>query len=196
MDVPLELAFHNMESDAELEDQIRAHAEGLDTRFKRLRSCRVVVEVSARSQAQALEHHVRVEVGVPGRKLVASRDPGAHDRRFDPSMAINDAFAAVERQLEQDQEEARGEVKAHDAPLQGRIRSTFPDHGFIDTNDGREVFFHRNSVVGAKFEDLAEGETVELSVAPGEGPAGTQATTVKPISAMKYDPGAEAPADR
>jgi cold shock CspA family protein len=53
------------------------------------------------------------------------------------------------------------------------------DHGFIAAGDGRNIYFHRNSVTGAKFEDLAIGQEVRFSEAVGD--KGPQATSVVPI---------------
>jgi cold shock CspA family protein len=36
------------------------------------------------------------------------------------------------------------------------------DHGFIEAKDGREIYFHRNSVVGRGFEALRVGDDVRF----------------------------------
>ena len=38
--------------------------------------------------------------------------------------------------------------------------------GFIRTESGQEIFFHATGLVGATFEALTEGETVEFDVEP------------------------------
>ncbi|HXV24163.1 MAG TPA: cold shock domain-containing protein, partial [Alphaproteobacteria bacterium] len=53
-----------------------------------------------------------------------------------------------------------------------------PHHGFIETSDGQEVYFHRNSLVESKFESLEVGEEVRLTVAEDESAKGAQASTV------------------
>lgn len=188
MDVPLEIAFHNTESSEPLERRIRERVERMHRRFSRINSCRVVVEVPHRSQAKALAYHVRIETRVPGRELVVSKDPGLYGAHFDPYVMVRDAFDAMERQLEQHSQEVRGEVKTHHVPPQGRVLRLFPDYGFIATTDGREIYFHRNSVIDGRFEDLEEDAPVELSLIDGESPMGPQATTVRPIGGMKLVP--------
>jgi hypothetical protein len=44
----------------------------------------------------------------------------------------------------------RGQVKAQAAMQRGSVRQLEADHGFLDAEDGRDVYFHRNSVVGDK----------------------------------------------
>lgn len=185
MDMPLEIAFHNMDSSENLETQIRERADKLHRYFPRINSCHVAVEVPHKSQSAKSSYHARLDVRVPGKELVVSHDPGDRDAKFDAYRTVRDAFDAMERQLEQHSQVIRGDVKSHDAPLQGRVLRLFAEHGFIATNDGREIYFHRNSVLGDRFDDLQREAAVELSVAEGESPMGPQATTVRPIGAME-----------
>ena len=72
----------------------------------------------------------------------------------------------------------RGEVKAKsDAPT-GRGVRLFPyeGYGFLQTADGREIYFHRNSVLRDGFARLAVGAPVRY--AEEEGTRGPQASTV------------------
>jgi len=59
----------------------------------------------------------------------------------------------------------------------------FPDdgYGFIETADGQEVYFHRNSVVEGDFAKLAVDSEVRVEIAYGESEKGPQATTVRPV---------------
>lgn len=188
MDVPLELAFHNMEPSDSIEQKVRERVDRLHRYFARINSVRVAVEVPHRSQKHALTYHVRIQVGVPDKELVVSRDPGDRGAHYDPMLAVRDAFEAMEKQLSAHAHKIRGEVKRHESPVQGRILRLVFDHGFIATNDNREIYFHRNAVVGTDFEDLEEGAPVELDVAYGESPEGPQATTVRTIRRMEYTP--------
>jgi cold shock CspA family protein len=72
-------------------------------------------------------------------------------------------------------------VKAHEVPPHGRIASLVPerDHGFIAASDGREIYFHRNSLASARLEDLHVGQEVRFSEASG-GKA-PRATSVRPV---------------
>lgn len=188
MDTPLEIAFHNIPPSPAIEQRIRERVDRMQRRFAHVNSCRVVFEVPHRSAANALEYHVRIETRVPDKELVVSRDPGARGAQRDPHGAVRDAFDAMERQLEAHAEKVRGATKTHAAPLHGRVLRTFPEHGFVGTNDGREIYFHRNAVVDGDFEALEEGATVELSLVHGESPMGPQATTVRPIRPSTYHP--------
>ena len=76
-----------------------------------------------------------------------------------------------------------GAMKQHDAPSIGRIVGLFAerDYGFLATEDGEEVYLHRNSVIGGGFDRLQVGDRVRYVVDPEEGEKGAQASTVVPI---------------
>jgi cold shock CspA family protein len=80
----------------------------------------------------------------------------------------------------------RGQVKLHEAPLQGRVVEIHPgqDYGKIATTDGGLVYFHRNAVVDGDFEDLKPQDAVELVAQYGESVQGPQASTVRPVSSL------------
>ena len=111
----------------------------------------------------------------------ASPSPGALTR-ISP-VAIHDAFAAARRQIEDHARIYRGEVKLHSLPDYGRIIRLFPkeNYGFIATADNGEVYFHRNSVVGGAFDELAIGDEVRFVAQHSESAKGLQASTVSPV---------------
>ena len=186
MDVPLEIAFHNMDRSEAIERRVRERAVRLERFHKGINSCRVVVEAPHRSEGGPQGYHVTIDVTVPGEELAVSRDPGDRERHHDPYLAVKDAFEAMEKRLESRKEKRRHDVKSHPAPLQGRVLRMFPDHGFVATNDGREIYFHRNAVAEGRFDDIRPEDAVELVIVHGESPEGPQATTVKPIRDARY----------
>ncbi len=51
--------------------------------------------------------------------------------------------------------------------------------GFIQREDGPDVFVHHSAIVGSGFRSLKEGDAVEFEVT--QGPKGPQAANVKAI---------------
>ena len=51
--------------------------------------------------------------------------------------------------------------------------------GFIQTEDGSDVFVHHTAIDGSGFHSLKEGQEVEFEIT--EGQKGPQATNVKPL---------------
>ena len=52
------------------------------------------------------------------------------------------------------------------------------DHGFLESSDGREIYFHRNSVVADGFEALAVGDLIRY--VEEDDDLGPQASIVYP----------------
>lgn len=52
-------------------------------------------------------------------------------------------------------------------------------YGFIERQDGGDVFVHYSAIQGSGFRSLAEGQTVEFDVV--EGPKGKQAANVTTV---------------
>ncbi|TET13107.1 cold shock domain-containing protein [Candidatus Aerophobetes bacterium] len=63
--------------------------------------------------------------------------------------------------------------------MKGKIKRLIKERGFgfITTEDGKEVFFHRSALEGENFDALEEDASVEFDLE--EGPKGPRATNVK-----------------
>jgi len=61
----------------------------------------------------------------------------------------------------------------------GTIRRLVRDRGFgfIKSDDGQDVFFHRSELQGITFDSLEEGQSVEFE--KGQGPKGPKAVNIK-----------------
>lgn len=178
MQIPPEISYRDFEPGEELEARVADEIARLERFFDRITSCRVVVEQPHRRRRSGNPYHVRIDVTVPGRELVVSRDPGDDEARKDPVVAVEEAFAAMQRQLEDHAREIRGETKRPEGNATGRVVRLFPGegYGFLRTPEGRELYFHENAVLDGSFEDLDVGS--EVRFAEGEGIDGPRASTV------------------
>jgi len=159
-------------SDA-VEAKIREKIVKLEQFNGRIMACRVTVESPQRRHHQGKLYTVRIDITVPSRELVVNRIENE-----DLYVAIRDAFDAAKRQLEEHSRMRRGDVKNHEESPRGRVIRLFPDdgYGFIETVDGREVYFHRNSVIEPAFDLLEEG--VSVVFLEEQGSKGPQAVRV------------------
>jgi cold shock CspA family protein len=185
MDSPLEIAFHNLQPSAAIEAELRKHVDKLEHRFGRLTGCRVSVEKlhNQHRSGNLFEVHITLSVPGHGRDLAVSRPPPrAHERIAHPDIldSIRHAFHAAERQLEAFKGRVRSDVTPPGASaLTGQIALIEPGvaHGFILNNVGSQLYFHRDSVTNARFEDLKQGDTVHY--VEEEGDAGPVANKVR-----------------
>jgi ribosomal subunit interface protein len=111
MQAPLQINFHEVPQSEALEIRIREKAARLDSFYPRIMSCRVTVEAQDRHKHQGKQYAVRLDVRVPGKEIVASRD-----HHEDVYVALREAFDAARRQLEEYAHVQRGEVKTHETP--------------------------------------------------------------------------------
>jgi cold shock CspA family protein len=118
---------------------------------------------------------VRIDLTVPGKELVVARDPSLHLAHEDVLVAIRDSFDAARRELMDYARLQRGQAKARAGTQEGRVTRLDADHGFLESEDGREIYFHRNSV-RQRFERLAVGTKVRFTEERGD--RGPQASTV------------------
>jgi ribosomal subunit interface protein len=179
MQLPLQITFRDMAPSDAIEANIRQKARRLDRFSRHIMSCRVVVEAPHRHSHQGKLYHVRISITLPGGEVVVSREPAEHHAHEDVYVAIRDAFDAAVRQIEDYVRLQRGKTKRHELPPHGYVARLAPDedYGFIETPDGREIYFHRNSVLADGFDRLAVGDEVQFVEELGE--KGPQASTVR-----------------
>lgn len=178
MEFQTQISFRGVESTAAIEAKVRERAARLERYYDRIIGCRVMIEAPHRRHHHGTIYHVRVDVTVPGGELVVSREPAEHHEHEDLYVAIRDAFDATQRRLEDFARRQRGAVKARAERPVGAVTRLFAEgYGFIETIDGRELYFHRHSVLDDAFDRLEVGSRVEFVDAPGE--QGTQASTVR-----------------
>jgi ribosome-associated translation inhibitor RaiA/cold shock CspA family protein len=184
MQRPLQITFKGMETSAALEALIRDRVERLDALYPRLTGCRVVVGVPHRgSETAKVPIAVCVEADIPGRGPVVGKDEvDRRESKQDHTAALNNAFEAVERQLEKLGDIQSGEVNLHENAGQvGMVVHLFPkqNYGFIEIANETELYFTRNAVVGGNFDELKVGMMVQVTRATDEGPMGPQASSVR-----------------
>jgi len=174
--LPLQISTRKLSLSQAAENTIRQKAEKLETFYRQIIACRVMVETPHRRKNHGTLYNVRIDLTVPGGELVVKREP--HE---DVYVAIRDAFDAARRQLQSYSRRRRGAVKVHVSPPVARVTKIFSDEGFgfLETNDGREIYFHSNSVIDADFSFLRIGSQVRF--AEKQGVNGPQASAVSPL---------------
>jgi cold shock CspA family protein len=164
-----------------LEARIRELASRFDKFSAHIMRCHVIVQPPSHRPHQGALYDFRIDITLPDEEIAIRRAHPADHAHESPYVALRDAFRAARRKLEDYERRRRLNVKSHVGPAEGRICELDPDHGWgrIETADGRLVYFHRNSVLGGRFQDLAAGTKVRFAEESGD--RGPQASTVHVI---------------
>lgn len=91
-----------------MDARIRELALKLEEFHPKITQCRVVVNEPDKKKRTGNQFEVRVDLHVPGREIVAT-----HQKHEDAYAAITSAFDVLYRQLEEDIQIKRREVKLH-----------------------------------------------------------------------------------
>jgi cold shock CspA family protein len=188
-----------MDTSAIVEQWIVEEARKLEEFYPRIMGCRVMLERASRHHRWGNLYHVRIDLTVPGGELVVRRQPSLHARlqqigggklpkhlevsspHKELRQAIDDAFKAMGRRLQDYARRQRQDVKSHEPAPRAKVCKLLPaaGYGFLETPGGREIYFHRNSVLHDGFDRLKIGTVVTF--VEEEGEKGPQASTVKPV---------------
>jgi len=174
MERPHTLTSRGIELPPELEREIEQRVAALERFYPRLVGCDIRVEGPGRHHVSGGPYAVNLDLRVPGSDpILINRQSSARVER-----ALDDAFDVAVRRLEDLARLQRGKVKTHHpAQTPARVARLFrdSDYGVLATREGREIYFHRNSVLG-DFDRLEIGSRVRFHEEAGlEGP---QASTV------------------
>ena len=182
MQVPLDITFENSEPSEAIRSEVEKQAKRLEKFSDRVTSCHVAVIAPQTRHRKGGLFKIDIRIAMPEHKdVIVSRTHDNVPEHEHVAVAIKDAFGAAQRQIEDAVREMRGQVKLHETEDHGRVSKFMAgdDYGFIETADGREVYFHRNSVLNDAFNRLTVGSEVHFVEEMGE--KGPQASTVREV---------------
>ncbi|MDA0923587.1 MAG: HPF/RaiA family ribosome-associated protein [Proteobacteria bacterium] len=190
MQIPLEIAFTHIAPSDEIKDLIVDKIAHLEKIYDGIISAHVQIRAPHQRHQTGNLFSVTIELRVPGRALVVRRDQDKAARHEHLRVTLREAFAAMEVALRHWKDTAKGEVKSHGATLQGEIvqLDLAREFGQILATDNRLIYFHKNSLVDGAFSDLRLHDKVALVVGGDDSVIGPHASTVRPITALSYDP--------
>jgi cold shock CspA family protein/ribosome-associated translation inhibitor RaiA len=180
METSLQIDFQGMQGRPEIKTAISEHVAALEQRYGRVTACRVVVKAPGHHHQTGGLFEINIHLSLPdGRSVNVDRTPHVDERHSDLTFAINDAFKRARRQLQDQVSLLRGDVKQHEGPPIGTVKrlDESGEFGFLEAPDGRDVYFHKNSIVNGGMNQLELGSRVTFVEEAGE--KGAQASTVK-----------------
>jgi cold shock CspA family protein len=183
MQMPVQIVLKKVPQPAVVREEVLKAAGVIERFHGRITSCRVAVSNPDARHRKGGLFDVHISLRAPGGKSIeVSRRAEDQLEREHLNVALRRAFAQARRQIQDVARESRGDVKTHEQPNLGRVAKLFrrTGYGIIAAPDGREIYFHRNSVAGEKFRTLKVGTSVRFVEVEGE--KGPQASTVVPTA--------------
>lgn len=180
MQTPVNLEIQGLNVSAHLRDLIERNLGKLERFYGRITACNVAIRAPNLHHRKGEGYFVTIRLALPDRQdVIVNPPPDGFDRRqADVTFAINDAFKRADRQLRHRASRLKGRPTVREVPPTGKVVRLDEDFGFLETQDGQEVYFHANSVVGGKFAQLKPGSSVTFHEEQGE--KGPQASSVHP----------------
>ncbi len=179
MDIPLQIVFRGVPASLAVKTSIRERVERLARFSGRIQSCLVIVQEPNGRHLQGNLFKAIIDLTLPGVHLaVGHGNHGDSHSNENVYVALRDAFDAIQRQVQSYMHQRRREVKTHVQAPHAHVSRLFPQdgYGFLTTTDGREIYFHVNSVLNGAWQQINVGTEVRFSESLGEN--GPQATTV------------------
>ena len=186
MQIPVEITYRDIEKSDAVEARVRDWVDKLERVYDRITRCEVTIAQPHHRHRKGNQFSITIRLTVPGGEVVSSHDPGPDGAHEDVYVAIRDAFHASRRMLEDHvRSRLRRDVKVREDADRVHGRVTYldvqKDWGWIEPEDGRRIYFHRNSVLDGKIDELEVGD--EVRFAEEQGNEGPQASTVELIGA-------------
>ena len=180
MQVPPEIAFRDVPRTPAVDRAIEDGIAQLEEIHDRIMACRIAAELPHKRHRNGNQYRVRVDLTIPGAEIVVSRLPPDDETNDDIVVAIAEAFDTTRARLLEHERKRRGGLKPVEPPPRGKVAKLFPGegYGFVESVDGRELYFHENAVQGKGFAALELGQAVRFTEELGD--KGPQAIVVIP----------------
>ncbi len=167
------ISWHNIDPAPAMEALIQRRIAALDRFHPNIIGCRVMVGTANRRRHSAGGVDLRIHLELPGPDLDVTREVRQGNRGDDALLAMNAAFGALEERLKaQNRKMGAQQVKHHADVLHGEVVELEPElgWGYLRADDGREVYFQRESLPDAAWRHLELGD--RLRFREMEGPKG------------------------
>lgn len=191
------ITFRGIKRSPALEAEVTDRLRKLETYAQDIMGCHVLIELVQAHHERGNHYHVRIDLTLPGEEIVVRHEPNLHATTQDAEgekitklaepdperkhafVAVREAFDIARRRLQDHVRRQRGAVKTLIKQPHGQISQLFPidEYGYIEAEDGHEVYFQKSSVLKDAFDRLAVGSAVSFVEEPGD--KGPQASTVK-----------------
>lgn len=117
MQTPVAIEYQDGAIRPDLRQAVETQVEKLQKYFGEITSCRVVVKGPGGHHHNGGLHEINIRLALPdGREVNVGRVDHGDERHADLAFAVNDAFKRARRQLQDQVERLRREIKPHALP--------------------------------------------------------------------------------
>jgi cold shock CspA family protein/ribosome-associated translation inhibitor RaiA len=184
MKIQPEITYRNLDKSEAIDNLVHEKIAKLENICNYINSCHIAIEKIHDRPRSGSPYRVRIDLTVPpGHELAAEKNPGEGIQYQPLDAVVRETFDAMRQQLvkltqlQRASEQSGRYEEAQEST--GLVTKLFREdgYGFLKTLDGREIYFHQNSVLHHDFDRLEIGTGVHFSLEEGE--EGPQASTVK-----------------
>jgi ribosomal subunit interface protein len=175
------ISYHNVDPSPAIETLMHRRIKMLERRDDRITGCDVTLEAPQKRKRRGRVFKVRLNLHLPGPDLSISREIAQGSAQEDLILAVNRAFTAAEKALKKRKKKMGGiEVKHHPPVLHGEIVELEPElgYGWIQADDGRKVYFQRDSLTSDVWERLDAGTRLRFRELQGDKGAYAASVTI------------------
>lgn len=124
IDTPVQITFHGVDHSDAIENRIRQKITKLEQIAGHIVSCHVVVEVPHKHTHKGKLYNIKIDLTIPGHKIVVNRNSHLDHTHEDIYVAIRDSFNEAKRRLQDSMRRMQGNVKTHRNMTRKKIRGT------------------------------------------------------------------------
>ena len=165
------ITWRNMDHSPAVDTLVRARITALERFHPNIIGCTVVIDAPQKRRVSGRGFDVRVRLEIPGPNLTVARSVRHGSAHDDVTRALNAAFSALEGRLKAKRQVVGGqEVKHHPPEIHGEIVELEGALGWghLRADDGREVYFQRDSLVKGEWDALTLGDRLRFRERDGE----------------------------
>lgn len=165
------ISYRNIDPSPAVSELVTRRIGVLERISNRITGCEVTLDAPQKRKIHGRIFRARLNLHTPGPDFSVSREVAQGSARDDLLLAVNRAFSAAEKHLKRQKKKMGGvEVKHHPPILHGKITLIEPElgYGYLRADDGREVYFQRDSLTSDIWNDLESGERLKFREQDGE----------------------------
>ena len=180
MEIEPIISYRNMDPSPAVTEVIRRRIAVLERMHDRITGCEVTLDAPQKHKAHGRVFRAHLSLHLPGPDFSVTREVAQGSATDDLLLAVNRAFSGAENHLKRQKKKLGAVETKHHAPiLHGKITLIEPElgYGYVKADDGREVYFQRDSFTKEVWEQLETGKRLRFREQVGEkGPFATGAS--------------------